>query len=865
MSSSWSNGSKKLLVPLLAPSQRREYATLVAIWLTTLLVLWNWWLAPEHYVGPLGFVLTTAVLAWVTLLPLYFVVIFSRSRAPSQEVAVPSGYRVAMVVTKVPSEPLSLVRQTLVAMLSQNYPHDTWLADEDPSKETIEWCREHGVRISTRKGCADYHRTNWPRRACCKEGNLAYFYDHYGYANYDFVVQLDADHVPDDGYLEEMLRPFADGRVGYVSAPSICDRNAHESWSARGRLYVEGALHGALQAGYNGGLAPLCIGSHYAVRTAALKEIGGLGPELAEDHSTTMLMNAHGWRGVHAINAIARGEGPKTFSDLVRQEFQWSRSIMTILLKYTPRYLSRLPARLKFQFLFSELWYSCFSLTMLLMFMLPIGALLVDAPLVNVPYPYFLLYATPVTAFLIVITWRLREFGVLRPKDARILSWEGILFLFARWPWSLIGTAAAVHDWLTGRVADFRVTPKGVASTDPLPLRVLAPYVTLSLLAGLAAIMLESRDAPGYYIFSLVNCIVYTMLIIVIVTKHSRENAPIRTRAGQKFLVPVKTTLIGTAVLVALFGSTRIPEGLQSLIWTGNVSAEAGLVPFPLSLSGWNSAHPQITFGAYDPTDQFGDVSEIRINHVFVQWNAFERNNLRKAANDAEIQNRELLVTVEPFTNAPDWREGGEQLFSQVASGEYDGQIKKVCEALSEAKVPIIIRWGHEMDDDSGRYPWARNDAAGYIEAYRRFVRNCRTEVPHAKYVWSPTGLRSVEKYYPGNKYVDFVGLSVFSLEAWDLDNLARYSNAWEAIKSRYKVVAKFRKPVLIAELGVSGSSEYVRHWLLDLTKRTHRLPLLRAIVYFNDKEPHNWGEYGSPDWRVTRDMLERLTHGWSD
>ena len=43
--------------------------------------------------------------------------------------------------------------------------------------------------------------------------------------------------------LEEMLRPFRDPTVGYVSAPSICDRNAAGSWSARSRLYAEGMLH----------------------------------------------------------------------------------------------------------------------------------------------------------------------------------------------------------------------------------------------------------------------------------------------------------------------------------------------------------------------------------------------------------------------------------------------------------------------------------------------------------------------------------------------------------------------------------------------------------------------------------------------
>ena len=183
-------------------------------------------------------------------------------------------------------------------MLTQTYPHDTWLADEDPDAETIAWCKDRGVRISCRKGDPDYHREEWPRRRRCKEGNLAYFYDHWGYENYDVVAQFDTDHAPQPGYLEEILRPFADPAVGYVSAPSICSNNAKESWAARTRLDMESAFHGILQAGFAGLLAPMCIGSHFAVRTRALKAVGGLGPELAEDHSTSMLLSAGGWKGV---------------------------------------------------------------------------------------------------------------------------------------------------------------------------------------------------------------------------------------------------------------------------------------------------------------------------------------------------------------------------------------------------------------------------------------------------------------------------------------------------------------------------------------------------------------------------------------
>ena len=136
--------------------------------------------------------------------------------------------------------------------------------------------------------------------------------------------------VPRRTYLREIVRAFADPRVGYVAAPSVCDANAGESWAARGRLYKEATFHGPQQAGGHHAIPPTCIGSHYAVRTQALQEIGGVGPELAEDFSTSLMMNAFGWSGVFALDAEAHGDGPDTFADFITQEFQWARSLSNV-------------------------------------------------------------------------------------------------------------------------------------------------------------------------------------------------------------------------------------------------------------------------------------------------------------------------------------------------------------------------------------------------------------------------------------------------------------------------------------------------------------------------------------------------------
>ncbi|WP_027669054.1 glycosyltransferase family 2 protein [Rhizobium leguminosarum] len=541
---------------------RVAYGFGILCWLTALGYFWIWWCQSAHIISWATFVLVTLVLAWITLVPAYFILIFLAARTVSPRARLPEG-RVAMVVTKAPSEPFAVVRTTLQAMLDQvGVDFDVWLADEDPLEETRRWCAAHGVLISTRKGVAEYHRTTWPRRTRCKEGNLAYFYDHFGYARYDFVAQFDADHVPAPTYLREVLRPFADPEIGYVSAPSICDANAGTSWAARGRLYAEASLHGSLQTGYNNGWAPLCIGSHYAVRTAALRQIGGLGPELAEDHSTTLMMNAGGWRGVHAVDAIAHGDGPANFTDLVVQEFQWSRSLATILLQHSRRHIMHLPWRLRFQFVFSQLWYPLFSAFMAMMFLLPVAALLTGRVFVNVTYPDFLLHFVPMSIVLTLFAFFWRATATFRPHDAKLLGWEGLAFIFLRWPWSLAGSLAAVRDYICGSFVDFRITPKGRQQQRSLPLRVIAPYIGLAGLSAVAMMLAnDAAAAQGFYVFAMMNLSVYLSLTVLIVVRHAVENdLPLLPQSRGLWLA----TATGLAIFVA--GGTQAgSHGLRGL------------------------------------------------------------------------------------------------------------------------------------------------------------------------------------------------------------------------------------------------------------------------------------------------------------
>jgi cellulose synthase (UDP-forming) len=540
---------------LLSTRDRLVVGGLTAGWVVAQAFFWRWWLQPERVITWTGLIVNTVLLVYLAVLPGYFLIVVNRLRGVREDLPVPD-LRTAFVVTKAPSEPWPLARQTLEAMLAQDFPHpyDVWLCDEDPVEETLAWCEERGVRVVSRRGVAEYHRAEWPRRTRCKEGNLAWFYDQWGYRNYDAVAQLDCDHVPEPTYLAEMVRPFDDPAVGYVAAPSMNDRNAATSWAARGRLHREATFHGPSQTGHQAGLAPSCIGSHYAVRTVALRDAGGLGPELAEDFSTSFLLTSAGWQGAFAHRAEAHGDGPHTLASLLVQEFQWSRSLTVLFLGLVPAHLGRLPWKLRLRFLFALTFYPLIVLTTGAGLLLPPIAAVTGVPWVNVNYFTFLLHWLTIPVWVLLITLLLRRRGLLRPSRSPMLSWENWLYVLVRWPYIGRGVLAAVVQKVRRQVITFKVTPKARDGLEPLTLDVLAPYLVITVgLSAAALVGEETTNAVGYVFLCLLASLSYAVVSLAVPLLHAREAA---REVGARALTAIRRTV---AVPVALGLAALLP------------------------------------------------------------------------------------------------------------------------------------------------------------------------------------------------------------------------------------------------------------------------------------------------------------------
>ncbi len=269
-------------------------------------------------------------------------------------------------------------------------------------------------------------------------------------------------------------------------------------------------------------------------------------------------------------------------------------------------------------------------------------------------------------------------------------------------------------------------------------------------------------------------------------------------------------------------------------------------------------AYPDsVAFGAYDPHGDFGNDRDVKIEALFLPWQDVDLSTLRQADDYARQRERTLLITVEPWTWSKTVRISPPALLQGILSGRYDGNIAAICDIVGAFTTPTTIRWAQEMEDPRVRFSWQGWTGEGYIAAYRHFVDHCRASAPRAKFMWSPKGLPGLERYYPGDAYVDIVGLSVFGLEPYDRDVFGHDRTFAESLQPGYDLVARFNKPICVAEFGYVGKIDYVRNWAYSALKPDPRFPRLSCVVYFDDKEVAPWPpNYGLPDWRVTSNVL---------
>lgn len=176
-----------------------------------------------------------------------------------------------------------------------------------------------------------------------------------------------------------------------------------------------------------------------------------------------------------------------------------------------------------------------------------------------------------------------------------------------------------------------------------------------------------------------------------------------------------------------------------------------------------------------------------------------------------------------------------------VTDGTY---LRNWAKKAKEAGIPIFLRFAGEMN---GAWVKWHGNPAQYIEKFRLLHDVFAAEAPNVAMVWSPGDVpaNDIDPYYPGDAYVDWVGVSLY-IEPYEngdptLPSMLATSNV-ERLNRLYSTYAD-RKPLMLSETGVphyshSADEDFTEWAKLNLQRlyeiMPYKYPRLKAITYFN-------------------------------
>jgi hypothetical protein len=215
------------------------------------------------------------------------------------------------------------------------------------------------------------------------------------------------------------------------------------------------------------------------------------------------------------------------------------------------------------------------------------------------------------------------------------------------------------------------------------------------------------------------------------------------------------------------------------------------------------------------------------------------------------------MITLEPWR---DGRLGPQQpqfALRHLLAGRFDAVLQAWAEGARAWRHEVLLRFAPEMNGTWNA--WSAgvvgNTAAQFVAAWRHvhavFDRAGATNV---EWVWSPNvespGTTPVRRLYPGDRFVDWVGVDGFNWGA------SRDGTHWQSFGEVFgRTLADVRrltsKPIVLAEVASAESGGSKARWIDGFFRGLHANPQIRAFVWFDFAKEADWRLDSSPAARA--------------
>ncbi|MFH2146246.1 MAG: glycosyl hydrolase [Candidatus Omnitrophota bacterium] len=216
-----------------------------------------------------------------------------------------------------------------------------------------------------------------------------------------------------------------------------------------------------------------------------------------------------------------------------------------------------------------------------------------------------------------------------------------------------------------------------------------------------------------------------------------------------------------------------------------------------------------------------------------------------------------LQITWEP------WRRAGADdnsyTLRSIINRQHDAYISRFARACRDWKDIIRLRFAHEMihynnPEVLGWFPW-QDKPDEYVPAWNHIHNIFKNEhADNVEFVWAPQNyppwFDALEKYYPGQDKVDWLGIDGYNwgedgLPGWPYDQnfTDLFYPLYHAFVDHPKVFGD--KKIMISEIATPKDNQFGGHksaWILDMFEcLKNEYAKVEAFYWFNAEKEKDW------------------------
>jgi len=435
----------------------------------------------------------------------YFQTAWPLDRKPIPLHGAPQDWPTVDVYVPTYNEDLDIVRQTVLAAMSMDYPRNklnVYILDDGQRASFCEFAELAGCGYIAR---ADHSHA--------KAGNLNHALR---VTEGEFIAIFDCDHIPTRAFLQMSLGWLRrDPNMALLQTPHhFYTLDPFEKNLATGESVPnEGNMfYGLVQPGNDFWNAAFFCGSCAILRRTALESIGGFAVQtVTEDAHTALRLQRNGWNTGYLNLPLAAGLATERLSAHIGQRARWARGMIQILRLDNPLFGPglTLPQRLCY---FNAMSHFLFPIPRLVFLTSPLAYLLLNKNIIAASPVDIVAYAGPHVAHAIATNSRLQRIW-------RHSFWsevyETVLALTLVRP-----TTAALISPSHGK---FNVTAKGTIITKEYwdfgslrPNLILGGLLAAGLLRGIYGMLTTPHTALAFQAYVLNSIWVVLSLLTVL-------------------------------------------------------------------------------------------------------------------------------------------------------------------------------------------------------------------------------------------------------------------------------------------------------------------------------------------------------------